>query len=322
LETRLSDLRNVWGRSTVIAVIGIFFPFIFAFALMRFTGASLESALFLGIACGATSVGITARVLAEMGVLKRRESRLILGAAVIDDILVLLLLTLVASYAKTHELHLIDSIVVVLQVVVFLAFAVFIAPKIMCGRFNIIDKFKARGSTLTLALVIMLGFSALSEYLGMAAIVGAFFAGMVFAESDAQEEILHQINPVFKFLVPFFFVVTGSMVDISVLADPKILGLGAAITVLAIAGKMLSGLAAGGRYRVRSALIVGVGMVPRGEVGLIVASLGLALGAVTQNDLSKVIFMSIATTLIVPPILHALLKPKKKIAVSEETPSI
>lgn len=322
LETRLSELKRLWAKSAAIAAIGIFFPFVFAFSFMTWLGAPTVSALFIATACGATSVGITARVLTDLNALRRKESKLILAAAVLDDILVLMILTMVATYAKTHEFHLLDSGLVLIQVVVFLVFAVLIAPKIVCGRFKVIDRLKVKNAGLILAMIIMLGFSALSEYLGMAAIIGAFFAGMVFAESDDQEKILRQINPVFEFLVPFFFVVTGTLVDIKVLLQPSVLGLGIIITVLAIVGKMLSGVAVAGRGKARNVLIIGIGMAPRGEVGLIVASMGIALGAVTQGDLAKVIFMSVATTMVVPPILHLLIKGAKEIPPKEGIPRI
>lgn len=322
LETRLSEMRKVGAQATIVALLGILFPFLSVYFLVLWLGGSTVSALFIGTACGATSVGITARVLSELGALQRKESKLIMAAAVLDDILVLLILTIITSYAKTHEFHLVDFSVALAQVLLFMVFATIVAPKIVRSRFHIIKAVRFHNSGLTIGLILMLGLSALSNYMGIAAIIGAFFAGMVFAESDDQKDILRQINPVFEFLVPFFFVVTGTLVDASILLQPSVIGAGVLITVLAIIGKVLSGLTIGRRIGWNKALTVGVGMVPRGEVGFIVASIGITLGSITQNDLSQVIFMSVATTLLVPPLLQRLIKSKKHVKLKEGIPQI
>jgi Kef-type K+ transport system membrane component KefB len=159
-----------------------------------------------------------------------------------------------------------------------------------------------------MALLLTLGLAALSGIIGLAAIIGAFLAGMALAEAREQYQFEHQAQPLYQFLVPFFFVVTGAEVNLAVFGDPGVLALAAVLTLLAVAGKLLGGgIGAWGAVRgyppVRSAAIVGVGMVPRGEVGLIIAGIGRAQGVIPDAIFSALIIMSIATTLLAPPVL-------------------
>lgn len=311
LETRVSDIRIVGIDASIMATSGIAFPFILVFVLLYLLGATTLDALFIATATTATSVGITARVLTDLGALKRIEGRIILGAAVLDDILGLLVLSAIVAYARTHTLSTADLALVVAEVMVFMVFVLTVAPRIVHRHESIIKRLKIHDPALIVAIITMLGLSALSSYLGLAAIVGAFFAGMIFAETEDRAELEEKVHPIYEFLVPFFFVVTGTLIDVRVFTDPVVLGIGVAITVLAIAGKVLGGMLLTNRIGRRHALAVGVGMVPRGEVGFIVASIGFSIGAISQTGLSEIIFMAMVTTAIVPPLLPLIFEPPR-----------
>jgi len=169
-----------------------------------------------------------------------------------------------------------------------------------------IESARIKGSELAFALAVCLGLAALAGAAGLAAIIGAFLAGMAFAEVRPRWNLEERVEPVYQLLVPFFFVITGAKVDLGALTDPETLGLVAAVTGLAIAGKFIGcGGASWGMGR-RSATIIGVGMVPRGEVGIIVASVGLAEGVIEPDLYGVVVAMSILTTLVAPPFLKVL----------------
>jgi Kef-type K+ transport system membrane component KefB len=308
LETDVSKYKKVGFQAFLTAVLGIILPFIFIIALTHYLGEPAKNGLFLATATVATSVGITARVLTELKVLQRKESYIILAAAVIDDILGLFILSIIVAINKTHSFSFLDFSIVLIEVIAFILFATILAPKLIRRHASLINKLHISSPALNVSLIFLLGLSALANYIGLAAIVGAFFAGIIFAETDDREELQKQVNPIYHFLVPFFFVVTGTQVQLKIFTNPAILGIGLVITFLAIFGKVLAGLLANFKIGIKRSLIVGVGMIPRGEVGLIVASIGLSLNAIGQRELSQIIFMSVATTLIVPPILPLVFK--------------
>ncbi|MHB8840428.1 MAG: cation:proton antiporter [Candidatus Aquicultor sp.] len=308
LETSILDLRRVGFMATNTAILGIVFPFILVLGLLQLLNFSIVSTLFIAAATVATSVGITARVLSDLGATKRIEAKIILGAAVVDDIIGLLILAVIVAYAQTHTFSALDFLLVLLQMIAFIAFTILIAPRFARSQTSLSQNLRIHDGALIIAIVIMLGLSAIASFIGLAAIVGAFFAGMTFAETKDKDEIAGKIHAIFEFLTPFFFIVTGTLVDVGVFLDPAVLGVGLLVTILAIVGKVLGGLIATRRLGFRTAIVIGAGMVPRGEVGFIIASIGLSLGAVTQPDLSIIILMSLATTIIVPPFLPILIK--------------
>jgi Kef-type K+ transport system membrane component KefB len=296
--------------ATNTAILGIVFPFILVLGLLQLMNFSLTSTLFIAAATVATSVGITARVLSNLGAIKRVETKIILGAAVIDDIIGLLILAVIVAYAQTHTFYALDFLLVLLQVIAFVAFTMLIAPRFAQRQTSFSQSLRIHDGALIIAVAVMLGLSAISSFIGLAAIVGAFFAGMIFSETKDKDEIADKTHAIFEFLTPFFFIVTGTLVDVGVFLNPTVLGIGLLVTVLAIIGKVLGGLIATRRLGFREALVIGTGMVPRGEVGFIVASIGLSLGAITQPDLSIIILLSLVTTIIVPPFLSILIKRK------------
>jgi Kef-type K+ transport system membrane component KefB len=307
LETRVGEIFRVGGRAATVAVLGVVLPFILGFGLMGpLLGHPQIEAIFVGAAMVATSVGITARVLRDLGVLSTRESRIILGAAVIDDILAMIILAVVAGLATTGSVSIPHVGLIAAQAIFFTVFVTLVGTGAV-RRFGLgLQHLKMDNAPFAVSLLTMLGLAALSAQIGLAAIIGAFLAGMVFAEAREHFELEHQALPIYQFLTPFFFVLIGSRVDWRLFTDGGLMGIALAVTGLALLGKFVGCGAAASGLGLRSMGIVGVGMAPRGEVGLIVAGLGLGLGAIPVNIFSVVVIMSILTTLVVPPILRVL----------------
>lgn len=319
LETRMADILRVGGRAGLVAIVGVVVPFSLGYGLMGpLLGHPAVESIFVGAAMVATSVGITARVLRDLGVIASTESRVILGAAVIDDILAMIILAIVAGLATTGSIRLLEIGTIAVQALLFTAFLALVGTGVM-RRYGLrLGHLKMDGAPLAISLLAMLGVAALSASIGLAAIIGAFLAGMVFAEAREHFDLEHQALPIYQFLVPFFFVLTGSQVDWRLFLDGSIMGIALAVTALALLGKIVGCGAAVLNLGRRSAAIIGVGMAPRGEVGLIVASLGLSLGAIPTKMFSVVVIMSILTTLVVPPVLRMLYGGDPETAVSDE----
>lgn len=310
LETSVRDLMAVRGRASLVAVLGIIFPFVLGFAFMWLSGRSdLESA-FVATTMVATSVGISARVLGDMGVLQTQEARIILGAAVVDDILSLLLLTVVSGI-NGGQYNLVEIGLTAVQAVLFILFTVFVGTKAVRRYSMKLERVSTRNASLIFAIGLMLGLSALSGSIGLAAIIGAFLAGLMLAEAQWKQPLEEQAQPIYEFLTPFFFVVTGAKVDLMAFADTTILAMALLLTVLAVVGKFAAGRLAGLGLSRRSAAIVGIGMVPRGEVGLIAAGIGLSNGAISGDMYAALVFMCLATTLLAPPLLARLYRGRR-----------
>ncbi|NTU70472.1 MAG: cation:proton antiporter [Coriobacteriia bacterium] len=302
LETRPSELFKVGGRALVVGSVGIVLPLACGYWFGMTMGNGRPEALFIGTALVATSVGITARVLADRGFLSATESRIILAAAVIDDVLGMLVLSLVVGSSR-GGVDIAHMAVLIGQVVVFVGFELLIAPKLVSRHAHWLDKLKIPNAGFVVALIVMLGMAALSEAIGLAGIVGAFFAGMMFAETEDRWELTRQTRPLYEWLVPYFFVVTGMQVQPSLFADSKVLVPGLVLVAIALATKVIGcGLGAAG-MGYRKMLAIGIGMVPRGEVGLIVASTGLAMGVIGSTSYAMIIMVVVASTVAVPPLL-------------------
>jgi len=355
LESNVASMRRVGARAFWVAAIGVAAPFALGTYLVGpwlLPGLAPAAYLFLGAALTATSVGITGRVFRDAGVLQRTESQIVLGAAVIDDVLGLMILAVVASIATSGVVDAADLGLTVLQVLGFLVGALVLgqlgAPALSRGFAKIS---RSAGMKLTVALALCLAFAYVAHLIGLAPIVGAFAAGLVLEEVHFKDfeapriraevlgavegadgrtrarvgEILdrhrdrhleHLVDPVGHFLVPIFFVAAGMQVKLEALADPSILVLAATLTAVAIAGKLVAGLAAGNCDR----WLVGWGMVPRGEVGLIFAFVGKSLGVLDDQLFAVVVLMVVGTTLVTPPVLAWLLRRRPAPAGALPTP--
>jgi len=313
LETRFSDLSKVGRTAIYVAVLGVIVPFVSGYLLMVSLDNPPSEAMFIGAALVATSVGITARVIRDMGLSDTVESRVIIGAAVIDDILGLVVLAIVSGAASGGGLNILDVILVAGMAAFFVLTVILISTKVLPVAIKphpadaivcSLEKRHSRVSPLMLAVIVCFGLSALASVFGLAAIIGAFLAGMVFAEYKERWPCEQSFEAINEFMSPFFFVFVGIQVSLSVFADIDLLLFAVVITVVAMLTKFLAcGLGARSLGR-RSATIVGIGMSPRGEVGIIVASIGLSVGILNDSLFAVVVFMSIATTLIAPPLLQ------------------
>lgn len=311
LQTRASELLRHGGRALAVACLGVILPFMVGLGYMALQPTSLVNDLFVAAAMVATSVGITARVLSDLGALRGREGRIILGAAVFDDILGIMTLAIVVGLASAGEGASLWSVpVVAAQAIGFTLFLIIVGSR-LSRRYSVhLDRLHLSNAPFVVSIGVTLGLAALAGVIGLAAIIGAFLAGMVFAEAREQYELERQALPVYDFLVPFFFVITGSLVDWHVFLDMQVLGLAAAISFLAIVSKLVGGALGSLGLPRRSMAIIGVGMVPRGEVGLIIAGIGQTQGALEAGVFPVLVIMSVLTTVLVPPILKGLLGPR------------
>ncbi|HET7746309.1 MAG TPA: cation:proton antiporter [Vicinamibacteria bacterium] len=319
LESTVAQMMAVGLSSTLVAVLGVIAPFALGWGVGAWLlpEAGIYVHAFLGATLTATSVGITARVMQDLGRSKTAESRVILGAAVIDDVLGLVILAVVSGAivaAAAGQALSYGAIAAVLgKAIVFLfgslALGVWLSPRL----FHLASRLKARGVLLAIGLAFCFFLAWLSNVIGLAPIVGAFAAGLILESVhfrdfvDRGEHSLEElIHPISGFLVPVFFVLMGMRTDLRSFADPKVLGLAAAITIAAIVGKQVCGLGVVGKDVDR--LTVGIGMIPRGEVGLIFANIGASLmmagrPVVDPPLYSAVVVMVIVTTMLTPPAL-------------------
>jgi len=320
LMTPYSELRKVGRTAFMVASLGVVFPFIGGYLFMTVLGYSLIPALFVGAAMVATSVGITARVIGDMGLGDAIESRILIGAAVIDDVLGMLVLAVVVGIAGGSGTDIAQTAIVAIEGVVFVIAVIIIGgmviPRVRKIRERKVDVERPLQtsppliSPLPLALVLCFGLSFIAASFGLAAIIGSFLAGMAFAEVQDRWPCKEKFEPINEFLVPFFFIFVGIQVQFASFNDILLIGLG--LTAIAILTKIIGGGLGSRSLGSRSAMVIGVGMAPRGEVGLIVATIGLGMGVVTATIYSVVVFVSLATTIAAPAMLTYAFKARFK----------
>jgi Kef-type K+ transport system membrane component KefB len=302
LEVKASELIKVGGTAVLVAIGGVIVPFFAGWGICALWGEPRLESIFTGAAMVATSVGITAKVLASRGLLDMRASRIILAAAVVDDVLGLIVLALVTGMARGA----VNYLDIALTAGLALAFTFFVARFGTRTMRRVLPRMRARlrmaESEFALAMTLLFALSLLAVYAGVAAIIGAFLAGMALSET-AEGRLADLTNGVAELLVPFFLVGIGLHFDLSALAGAGTLALGGALLVAAVLSKFVACGAAALRMGRTDAIRVGVGMVPRGEVGMVVAQIGLNLGVIGHSIYGIIVFMSVATTLIAPPLL-------------------
>jgi Kef-type K+ transport system membrane component KefB len=307
LETPPDELLKVGKTALGVAAGGVGVPFILGFGFMALRGSAAHEATFVAAAMVATSVGITARVLRDVGAMETRAARVILGAAVFDDILGMLVLAIVTGLAAHGSMQWVLFGILFLEALGFALFMIYVAPRVIRRVQTRVEGLSLHDAPLILALGLCLGLSAAAEQIGMAAIIGAFFAGLAFAEFSPQWNLQPRANALNEFLAPFFFFTLGAQLDLHVFSG-RVLITASVLSLLAIAAKMAGcGLPALGLGR-KDALRVGVGMTPRGEVGLIVAAVGMSLHTISQEAYGVVLFMTAVTTLLAPPWLRYLFR--------------
>lgn len=308
LETKPAAILRVGKLATIVAVLGVMLPFVCGWGLMLLWGTTNVEALFMGTALVATSVGITARVLSAMKLLDAPTARVILGAAVIDDILALLVLAFVSSLAR-GETNYTELVTTAALAVGFTAFVALVGARLLTRLAPRIEGLRVGESFFVFGLVLCLGLSVAAAYIGVAAIIGAFLAGMALAESSEDNHDMHkQTSGVTEFLVPFFLVNIGMQLDLGVFREPSTIFLAVILTLVAVVTKLIGCGAGAWTMGARRAAQVGMGMVPRGEVGIVVAQIGFSLGVINARLYGVVLFMAVATTLIAPPFLKLLFR--------------
>ena len=321
LETDLRKMAAVGASSFVVAVLGVVAPMVLGYGVTRafFPDHNRLADWFVGATLCATSVGITARVLSDLKKADSKEGRIILGAAVIDDVLGLIVLAVVAGIIQAADrgqpFAPMTVLVIVGKATAFLAGALVIGQWLSPRAFRFATLLKGQGLLLSMALTFCFGLAYLAGLAGLAPIVGAFAAGLILdevhyhelrARDQKQRDLRELLEPIATFLVPVFFVLMGMRVDLRVFGRVEILGFAAVLTAVAIAGKQACSL--GVLEKGADRLAVGLGMIPRGEVGLIFASIGATLmvageRVISEEIYSAVVVMVALTTLMTPPLM-------------------
>jgi Kef-type K+ transport system membrane component KefB len=319
IETPFEKIGQVGAEAFRVALLGVLVPFILGFGWAFWSGSKAPEAAFVAAAFVATSAGITAKVLSDLGVIDKRFAQVILGAAVIDDVLAMLILTVVSSLAKGGGVDFWAIFLVLAQAIGFIFILMTLGRKAAKRGGKLLGKPMSPLSPWSLSIAMCIGVAVLSSYLGLAAIIGAFLVGMVLAETEYQEWLHEKLIDLNEFIVPFFFVVVGMSVDIRAFASWSMIGTLVLITALATFGKLAGGWLGAKEDRA----MIGVGMVPRGEVGVIVASLGKAFGVLSASTYSLLVGMSLLTSIIAAPVLMRLVKQKENHSSAiESTPDV
>lgn len=308
LESDLKDLMAVGIQAFVVACVGVVVPFAAGTAgLMIFFGISAVPAIFAGAALTATSIGITSKVLSELGQLNSKEGQIILGAAVIDDVLGIIVLAVVASLAKDGAVDVSKVVYLIFSATGFLFGALALGKLFNKSFVAVVERLKTRGDLILPAFIFAFVMAYFAAAIQLEAILGSFAAGLVLDETDKRNELQKQVIPVADMLVPIFFVTVGAKTDLSVL-NPAIpsnregLIMAVFLVTVAILGKIVTGLSVFGQEKINR-LAIGIGMIPRGEVGLVFLGIGSSTGILSKPLEAAIIMMVIVTTFLAPPFL-------------------
>jgi Kef-type K+ transport system membrane component KefB len=303
LEMDLGEMAKVGKPALLVALIGVLVPFAAGFGVASAFGESGKISLFIGAALTATSVGITARVLGDLRALALRESRIVLGAAVADDVLGLIILTVVVKVVTEGSISASVVFETIGLAVGFLVITGLLAIYVIPKAFTRIDRVAKSSTTIVaISFALMLAFSLLANQAKLAFIIGAFMAGLAVGRSQQHERIAEGLNPLGHIFIPVFFASIGINADLDAMFQPNVLALATVLTVVAIIGKLVAGFGIG--RSPGDKLLIGIGMIPRGEVGLIFASIGLSKGILDNELYGALLLMVLVTTLITPPLLR------------------
>jgi Kef-type K+ transport system membrane component KefB len=313
LESDLRELQKVGYQATIVACVGVAVPFAAGTAgLMLLFHVAAIPAIFAGAALTATSIGITSKVLSEIGQLKSREGQIIVGAAVIDDILGIIVLAVVASLAKTGEIDVWNVIYLIVSATVFLIGSILLGKFFNKSFVAVTKQLQTRGNLIVPAMIFAFFMAFIGSAIHLEAILGAFAAGLVLDETDERNELDEQVKPIADILVPIFFVTVGAKADLGVL-NPVVpenregLVIAIFLLVVAILGKVVTGWSVFGQPGINRPAI-GIGMIPRGEVGLVFVGIGTASGTLDKPLQVAIIIMVIMTTFLAPPLLRLVFK--------------
>ncbi|MGH7483407.1 MAG: cation:proton antiporter [Longimicrobiales bacterium] len=307
LETQLRKLIAVGGASTTVALVGVVLPFVGGYVVADWLGLGVLPAIVAGAALTATSVGITARVLSDLGRLQEEESQIVLGAAVIDDIIGLVILAVVAQLVAGADITPVGIALITLTAFGFVAAVLILGQLLMPPLFRFLGAIGKPDTVAIMGLAFAFVIAYLADAVGSALIVGAFAAGLVLAPTEHAHVVEDGIKGIARFFVPIFFVAVGAAVDVRTFLDPEVMTVGLALIVVAIVGKVVAGYAPVWLKARKS--VIGVGMIPRGEVGLIFAQMGLTSGVLSVGLFSAITLMVMVTTFMAPPLLKHLFPP-------------
>ncbi|MEE9597541.1 MAG: cation:proton antiporter, partial [Acidiferrobacterales bacterium] len=311
LETSLGELRRVGTESLRVAAVGVLLPFVLGFSAARLLmpELSLTVDLFIAATLGATSIGISARVLSDLNQRRSREAHVILGAAVIDDVLGLIMLAIVSGIVVSGALELTTVLKIIVLAGLFIVLAFLLGPYFLDYTIRLVRHLDIIEAKMFISFLFVMALAWLANLVGLATIVGAFAAGVILHDGyfrhwgDYREHrfsIKDLIAPLETILVPIFFVLMGIQVKLETFLDWHVVTMAAGLLVAAIVGKVACGFVAG---KGANRLAIGIGMMPRGEVGLVFASIGKSLGVISDALFSAIILMVIVTTLATPPLL-------------------
>ena len=310
IETDLKRLLAVGGAATVVALVGVAVPFALGYFVSTQLGLAQLPSLVVGASLTATSVGITARVLSDLGRLQDRESQVVLGAAVLDDIVGLIILAVVVQIVGGAPLTAGGIAITTAIAFGFVGAALVIGRVVVPPLFSLLARLGSEQTLATIAIALAFLTAVLADRVGSALIIGAFTAGLAIAPTAHAKAIERGVVRLGHFFVPIFFVSVGAAVDVRTFGEGRVVLIGLALVAVGVFGKVIAGYAPFW-FRGRKA-VIGVGMVPRGEVGLIFAQTGRAAGVLDAGLYAAVTFMVIVTTLLAPPLLKRMLSPGRE----------
>jgi len=310
LEIRVKDLFAVGRTAVLVGLLGVVIPFILGFLTVYFIGYALVESLFIATAILATSVGISVKVLQDMGLIKHKVAYIVLGAAVLDDILALIVLAVVKGLAR-QEFQVLEFSLLVVESLAFVGFLTWWGPKVAKRTRKWVERLNIPEGPFVLSVILCLGLAELADVIGLAAIIGSFMAGIVIDEMAGVYDLENKVKYVNEFLLPFFFVMMGAHLDPRTFAQPRLLFLVLLVSAVAALSKMIGAGLAAWKEDLRTKVQTGICMIPRGEVGIIVALIGLSLHSITQEIYAVVLGMSLITTIMTPPLIVAAFRKKR-----------
>ncbi|MDP9176442.1 MAG: cation:proton antiporter [Gemmatimonadota bacterium] len=320
LHTDIHSLLKVGGEAMAVAVVGVVLPFALGYGVCTMLGLPTIPSVLAGAALTATSIGISARTLSDLGQLRSAEGQIVLGAAVIDDVIGLVILSVVGGIVGGVTLSFWGIAGTTAIAVGFIAAALILGNLVVPPIFRLIDRLEASGTLGVAGLAFAFLLAWLASIVGSATIIGAFAAGILLHNTPQLSRIESSTTTLGLFFVPIFFAVVGAEVALGAFSNPNVLAIGAALLVVAIVGKVAAGYAP--FWLKGRKLLIGVAMIPRGEVGLIFAQMGLATGALTSELFSAITMMVLATTLLTPLLLGYMLRSEPHMPDDRDRPGL
>jgi Kef-type K+ transport system membrane component KefB len=302
LEIRVKDLFAVGRTAILVGILGVVFPLLLGFGCMIVMGFEVVESLFVGTAILATSVGISVKVLSDLGLIKHKVAYIVMGAAVLDDILALIVLALVRGLSR-GQFDVVEFVLLVVESLIFVGFLTLWGPKLTQRTRKWVERINLPEGPFVLSVILCLGLAELADIIGLAAIIGSFMAGIMIDELAGVYDLERKVKYVSEFFLPFFFVMMGAHLDPRIFLKPRILILTLVITLVAVVSKLVGAYLASWKEEWRARLQIGICMVPRGEVGIIVGLIGISLNTITQELYSLVLGMSLLTTMVTPPLI-------------------